>query len=127
MKGLLIKDWKTLLKQMKVMLVIVVVFVCIPGTYMAAFALFYAAMWDELAAMISSTPLMRSVRRYCGMKRGITSTSWHGSEIVRSAFPICRLKSWNSFRSVTSILWRNNPLAFLITGCISTMTSWQKP
>ena len=36
MRGLLIKDWKTLLKQMKVMLVIVVVFACIPGTYMAA-------------------------------------------------------------------------------------------
>lgn len=68
MKGLLIKDWKTLLKQMKVMLVIVVVFACIPGTYMAAFALFYAAMlpitalayderakWDELAAMMPYT------------------------------------------------------------------------
>ena len=68
MKGLLIKDWKTLLKQMKVMLVIVVVFACIPGTYMAAFALFYAAMlpitalayderakWDELAATMPYT------------------------------------------------------------------------
>ena len=68
MKGLLIKDWKTLLKQMKVMLVIVVVLACIPGTYMAAFALFYAAMlpvtalayderakWDELAAMMPYT------------------------------------------------------------------------
>lgn len=68
MRGLLIKDWKTLLKQMKVMLVIVVVFACIPGTYMAAFALFYAAMlpitalayderakWDELATMMPYT------------------------------------------------------------------------
>ena len=68
MKGLLIKDWKTLLKQMKVMLVIVVVFACILGTYMAAFALFYAAMlpitalayderakWDELAATMPYT------------------------------------------------------------------------
>ena len=68
MNGLLIKDWKTLLKQMKVMLVIVVVLACIPGTYMAAFALFYAAMlpitalayderakWDELAAMMPYT------------------------------------------------------------------------
>ena len=68
MKGLLIKDWKTLLKQMKVMLVIVVVFACIPGTYMGALALFYAAMlpitalaydeqakWDELAAMMPYT------------------------------------------------------------------------
>lgn len=68
MKGLLIKDWKTLLKQMKAMLVIVVVLACIPGTYMAAFALFYAAMlpitalayderakWDELAAMMPYT------------------------------------------------------------------------
>lgn len=68
MKGLLIKDWQTLLKQMKFMLVIVVVLACVPGTYMAAFALFYAAMlpitalayderakWDELAAMMPYT------------------------------------------------------------------------
>lgn len=68
MKGLLIKDWKTLLKQMRVMLAIVVVLACFPGTNMAAFALFYAAMlpitalayderakWDELAAMMPYT------------------------------------------------------------------------
>ena len=55
MKGLLIKDWKTLLKQMKVMLVIVVVFTCIPGTYMAAFALFYAAMLPLTALAYDET------------------------------------------------------------------------
>ena len=68
MKGLLIKDWKTLVKQMRVMLAIVVVFACGPGTYMGALALFYAAMlpitalaydeqakWDELAAMMPYT------------------------------------------------------------------------
>lgn len=68
MKGLLLKDWKTLLKQMKVMLAIMALFACVPGTYMSAFALFYAAMmpitalayderakWDELAAMMPYT------------------------------------------------------------------------
>lgn len=68
MKGLLIKDWNTLLKQMKVILAIMVVFACVPGTYTGTFALFYAAMlpitalayderakWDELAAMMPYT------------------------------------------------------------------------
>ena len=68
MKGLLLKDWKTLLKQMKVMLAIMALFACVPGTYMSAFALFYASMlpitalgyderakWDELAAMMPYT------------------------------------------------------------------------
>lgn len=68
MNGLLLKDWKTLLKQMKVMLTIMALFACVPGTYMSAFALFYAAMmpitalayderakWDELAAMMPYT------------------------------------------------------------------------
>lgn len=68
MKGLLLKDWKTLLKQTKVTLAIMALFACVPGTYMSAFALFYAAMmpitalayderakWDELAAMMPYT------------------------------------------------------------------------
>jgi len=68
MKGLLIKDWKTLLKQTKVMLTMMALFACVPSTYMSAFALFYAAMmpitalayderakWDELAAMMPYT------------------------------------------------------------------------
>lgn len=68
MKGLLLKDWKTLLKQTKVMLTIMALFACVPSTYMSAFALFYAAMmpitalayderakWDELAAMMPYT------------------------------------------------------------------------
>ena len=68
MKGLLIKDWKTLLKQMKVMLAITALLACVPSTYMSAFALFYAAMLpitalayaerakrDELAAMMPYT------------------------------------------------------------------------
>ena len=68
MNGLLLKDWKTLLKQTKVMLTIMALFACVPGTYMSAFALFYAAMmpitalayderakWDELAAMMPYT------------------------------------------------------------------------
>lgn len=65
MKGLLLKDWYTLIKQMKIMLVLMLVFACVPGYSMAAFAVVYAAMlpvtalayderskWDELAAML---------------------------------------------------------------------------
>ena len=76
MKGLLLKDWYTLIKQMKIMLVLMLVFACVPGYSMAAFAVVYAAMlpvtalayderskWDELAAM-----LPYSVREIVGGK-----------------------------------------------------------
>ena len=65
MKGLLLKDWYTLIKQMKIMLVLMLVVACVPGYSMAAFAVVYAAMlpvtalayderskWDQLAAMM---------------------------------------------------------------------------
>ena len=43
MKGLLLKDWYTLIKQMKIMLVLMLVFACVPGYSMAAFALLFTA------------------------------------------------------------------------------------
>lgn len=65
MKGLLLKDWYTLLKQVKLFLVIIVIFAIIPGFSVAYMAVFYAAMlpitalayderakWDQLAAMM---------------------------------------------------------------------------
>ena len=38
MKGLLLKDWYTLIKQMKIMLVLMLVFACVPDYSMDAFA-----------------------------------------------------------------------------------------
>ena len=85
MKGLLLKDWYTLIKQMKIMLVLMLVFACVPGYSMAAFAVVYAAMlpvtalayderskWDELAAM-----LPYSVREIVGGKYvlGVTAVA----------------------------------------------------
>ena len=68
MKGLLLKDWYTLIKQMKIMLMLMLVFACVPGYSMAAFAVVYAAMlpvtalayderskWNQLAAMMPYT------------------------------------------------------------------------
>lgn len=65
MKGLLIKDFYTLVKQMKLFLVMIGLFAVIPGSSMSSFAVIYAAMlpmtalayderakWDELAAML---------------------------------------------------------------------------
>ena len=65
MKGLLLKDILTLYKQTKIILLLMVVFACIPGLPTSAFAVFYGAMmpitalayderskWDELAAMM---------------------------------------------------------------------------
>lgn len=68
MQGLLLKDIYTLFKQMKIMLLILVVFACMPGYSLAPFAVLYAAMlpitamayderskWDELAVMMPYT------------------------------------------------------------------------
>jgi len=65
MKGLLLKDFYTLFKQMKIMLLILVIFACMPGYSVASFAIFYAALlpvtalayderckWNELAVMM---------------------------------------------------------------------------
>ena len=65
MKGLLLKDWFTLVKQMKMFLAFIVLFSVMPGTGMTAFAIIYAAMlpmtalaydershWDAFAAMM---------------------------------------------------------------------------
>ena len=65
MKGLLIKDYYTLLRQMKLFLVILVFFTMMPGFSGAAFAVVYSALlpvtalaydersgWDKLAAMM---------------------------------------------------------------------------
>ena len=65
MKGLLLKDIYTLTKQMKLFIVILVLFSLVPGYSMAAFAICYSAMmpitalayderakWDKLAAMM---------------------------------------------------------------------------
>lgn len=65
MRGLLLKDWYTLIKTMRLMLLILVIWACIPGFSFAPFVVFYAAMlpvtalayderskWDELAVMM---------------------------------------------------------------------------
>ena len=118
MKGLLIKDWETLLKQMKVMLVIVVVLACIPGTYMAAFALFYAAMlpitalayderakWDELAAMMP-----------------YTSQSIVGSKYVLGltlVLPVLALSMLSRLIVHSAPIVSEDTMSLLITACLS--------
>jgi hypothetical protein len=65
MKGLLIKDFSVLTRQMRIFLVMIVVFSILPGSYMVTFAVIYAAMlpytslayderskWDQLAAVM---------------------------------------------------------------------------
>lgn len=65
MKGLLLKDWYTLTKQLKFTLGLLVVLTILPGYSTVSFALLYSAMlpitalayderskWDELAAMM---------------------------------------------------------------------------
>ncbi len=118
MKGLLIKDWKTLLKQMRVMLAIVVVLACIPGTNMAAFALFYAAMlpitalayderakWDELAAMMPYT-----AKAIVGSKYVL------GLTLV---LPVLALSMLSRLLVHSTPIASEDTVALLITACLS--------
>lgn len=68
MKGLLIKDFYVLIKQMRVFLLMVIVFAVVPGYNMTIFAVVYSAMmpytalaydershWEQLAGMMPYT------------------------------------------------------------------------
>lgn len=118
MKGLLLKDWKTLLKQMKVMLAIMALFACVPGTYMSAFALFYAAMmpitalayderakWDELAAMMPYT-----AKAIVGSKYAL------GLTLV---LPVLALSVLSRLIVHSTPIVSEDTMALLITACLS--------
>lgn len=77
MKGLLLKDFYTLIKQMKLFLLMIVVFTLIPGFSMSGFAIVYAAMlpitalayderskWAQLAAMMPYKPVQLVLSKY---------------------------------------------------------------
>lgn len=77
MKGLLLKDFYTMIKQMKLFLLMIVIFTLIPGFSMAGFAIVYAAMlpitalayderskWAQLAAMMPYKPVQLVLSKY---------------------------------------------------------------
>ena len=118
MKGLLIKDWKTLVKQTKVMLAITALLACVPSTYMSAFALFYAAMlpitalayderakWDELAAMMPYT-----ARSIVGSKYVL------GLTLV---LPVLVLSMLSRLIVHSTPIVSEDTMALLITACLS--------
>ena len=65
MSALLLKDYYVIFRQMRIFLLLILVFSCIPGTFYSTFAVVYAAMlpytalayderskWEQLAAMM---------------------------------------------------------------------------
>ena len=77
MKGLLLKDFFTLSKSLRVFLVLILLFACMPGYNMAIFAVVYASLlpvtalsyderckWDTLAAMSPYSPADMVVSKY---------------------------------------------------------------
>ena len=121
MKGLLLKDWYTLIKQMKIMLVLMLAFACVPGYSMAAFAVVYAAMlpvtalayderskWDELAAM-----LPYSIKEIVGGKYvlGVTAVAAAGA-VAAVAQLILNRFGWTQFDAEAAF-------ALLFTACLA--------
>ncbi|MDY4140647.1 MAG: ABC-2 transporter permease [Eubacteriales bacterium] len=77
MKALLLKDFLTLSRYLRMALLFVVIFACIPGGSMAAYALVFAAMipitalaydeqskWPRLAAMMPYSPRQLVMSKY---------------------------------------------------------------
>ena len=77
MKGLLLKDFFTLSRQLRLFLVMLVIFALVPGMDLAAFAIVYAAIlplsaiaydeqakWDQLAVMLPYTPTQLVASKY---------------------------------------------------------------
>lgn len=77
MSALLLKDFYVMWKQLKIFLVIILVFSAFPGGYNTVFAVAYAAMlpysciayderskWDQLAAMMPYSPRQLVLSRY---------------------------------------------------------------
>ena len=77
MKGLLLKDFYTLVTQARIFLLLVLVFSLMPGYSMASFAVVYAGLipitalayderskWDSLAAMLPYTPRQIVASKY---------------------------------------------------------------
>lgn len=77
MKGLLIKDFYTLAKQMRFFLLFIIVFACLPGFSFMTFAIVYVTMlpmtsiayderakWDKLAAMMPYSPMDSVLSKY---------------------------------------------------------------
>lgn len=99
MKGLLIKDFLSLAKQMKFFLLIIIVFACIPGYSFMTFALVYVTMlpmssiafderskWDKLAAMMPYSAMDSVLSKYLMGLILVLSTSvviCFGQAIVR--------------------------------------------
>ncbi len=77
MKGLLLKDVYTLAKSLRVFLLLIIVFSCLPGLNMTIFAVVYSSLlpvtalsyderckWDSLAAMLPYSPAQIVVSKY---------------------------------------------------------------
>lgn len=77
MKGLFLKDLFTLTRQVRIFLIMLLVFVLIPGLDLTAFAIVYAAFlpltaiaydeyskWDQLAVMMPYSPLQLVFSKY---------------------------------------------------------------
>ena len=78
MSALLLKDFDVMWKQTRVLLILILVFSCLPGAFYPTFAVVYAAIlpytamayderskWDQLAAMLPYSHRDIVLSKYC--------------------------------------------------------------
>ena len=103
MSALLLKDYYVIFRQMKIFLLLILVFSCIPGTFYSTFAVVYASMlpytalaydersrWDQMAAMMPYSARDVVLSKYLFVLQTILSVIWL-SDVEGPSIPVILL------------------------------------
>ena len=117
MKGLLLKDFYTLFRQMKIVLVLILLFTLMPGYSVQAFAILYSAMmpitamayderagWNNLAVMMPYTPQQIVISKYL-LGYAFVAVSSVLSLLVRFLYNLIRHTAWQSDIIVETVIF----------------------
>lgn len=128
MSALLLKDYYVIFRQMKIFLLLILVFSCIPGTFYSTFAVVYASMlpytalaydersrWDQMAAMMPYSA------------RDVVLSKYLFGWIAVAPRRRPPLSFRPSCRSSGSAMWRVPPSPSSCCPCAWPCASWTSP
>ena len=128
MSALLLKDYYVIFRQMKIFLLLILVFSCIPGTFYSTFAVVYASMlpytalaydersrWDQMAAMMpySARDVVLSKYLFGWIAVAVSAAATFVLQTILSV--IC------------SAMWRVPPSPSSCCPCAWPCASWTSP
>lgn len=129
MSALLLKDYYVIFRQMKIFLLLILVFSCIPGTFYSTFAVVYASMlpytalaydersrWDQMAAMMPYSARDVVLSKY--LFGWIAVAVSGGGHLCPSDHPVGHL---------APAMWRVPPSPSSCCPCAWPCASWTSP